>query len=67
MSVDRRTFLERTAAATAALAWPSVPPSPRADDLAPIFTEISKSATTKPWHACRSGSDNRPSPPRTAA
>jgi len=42
MSVDRRTFLERTAAATAALAWPSVPPSPRADDLAPIFTEIEK-------------------------
>ena len=42
MTVDRRTFLERTAAATAALAWPSVPPSPRADDLAPIFTEIEK-------------------------
>src|SRR5256714_366256 len=43
MSVDRRTFLERTAAATAALAWPSAPPSTRrADDLAPIFTEIEK-------------------------
>src|SRR5881398_1557418 len=43
MTVDRRTFLERTAAATAALAWPSAPPSTRrADDLAPIFTEIEK-------------------------
>ena len=43
MSVDRRTFLERTAAATAALAWPSAPPSTRrSDDLAPIFTEIEK-------------------------
>src|SRR5213082_968572 len=43
MSVDRRTFLERTAAATAALAWHSAPPSTRrADDLAPIFTEIEK-------------------------
>ncbi len=43
MSVDRRTFLERTAAATAALAWPSAPPATRrADDLAPIFTEIDK-------------------------
>src|SRR5437870_10011056 len=43
MTVDRRTFLERTAAATAALAWPSAPPSTRrADDLAPIFTEIDK-------------------------
>ena len=45
MSVDRRTFLERTAAATAALAWPSVPrPSAtrRDDDLAPIFAEIEK-------------------------
>src|SRR5256885_6314338 len=43
MSVDRRTFLERTAAATAALAWPIAPPSTRrADDLAPIFTEIEK-------------------------
>src|SRR5437879_1799642 len=43
MTVDRRTFLERTAAATAALAWPSAPPSTRrADDLVPIFTEIDK-------------------------
>src|SRR5213080_3062535 len=43
MSVDRRTFLERTAAATAALAWPSAPTATRrADDLAPIFTEIDK-------------------------
>ena len=43
MSVDRRTFLERTAAATAALAWPSAPPATRRiDDLAPIFTEIDK-------------------------
>ena len=43
MSVDRRTFLERTAAATAALAWPSAPPPTRRnDDLAPIFTEIDK-------------------------
>src|SRR3989441_7313421 len=43
MSVDRRTFLERTAAATAALAWPSAPPTTRrSDDLAPIFTEIEK-------------------------
>ena len=43
MSVDRRTFLERTAAATAALAWPSAPPpTHRNDDLAPIFTEIDK-------------------------
>src|SRR6184192_4371552 len=43
MTVDRRTFLERTAAATAALAWPSAPPSTRrSDDLAPIFTEIEK-------------------------
>src|SRR5207302_636084 len=42
MSVDRRTFLERTAAASAALAWPSAPPTRRSDDLAPIFTEIEK-------------------------
>jgi acetylornithine deacetylase/succinyl-diaminopimelate desuccinylase-like protein len=42
MSVDRRTFLERTAAATAALAWPSAPPPRRSDDLTPIFTEIEK-------------------------
>ena len=43
MTVDRRTFLERTAAATAALAWPSSPPTTRrSDDLAPIFTEIEK-------------------------
>src|SRR5437763_9112990 len=43
MSVDRRTFLERTAAATAALAWRSAPPpTRRADDRAPIFTEIDK-------------------------
>src|SRR3989475_1889861 len=43
MSVDRRTFLERTAAATAALAWPSAPPTTRrSDDLAPIFSEIEK-------------------------
>src|SRR5436305_4530493 len=43
MSVDRRTFLERTAAATAALAWPSAPTATRrADDLDPIFTEIDK-------------------------
>src|SRR5207248_2393200 len=43
MSVDRRTLPERTAAATAALAWPSAPPSTRrADDLAPILTEIDK-------------------------
>src|SRR5438477_2818686 len=43
MTVDRRTFLERTAAATAALAWPSASSSTRrADDLAPIFTEIDK-------------------------
>src|SRR5205814_397819 len=43
VTADRRTFLERTAAATAALAWPSAPPSTRrADDLAPIFTEIEK-------------------------
>ncbi len=43
MSVDRRTFLERTAAATAAVAWPGAPPSTRrSDDLAPIFTEIEK-------------------------
>jgi len=43
MTVDRRTFLERTAAATAALAWPGGPPATRrADDLAPIFTEIEK-------------------------
>jgi len=42
MSVDRRTFLERTAAATAALAWPSAPAPRRSDDLTPIFTEIDK-------------------------
>src|SRR5437870_8166155 len=44
MSVDRRTFLERTAAATAAVAWPGspLPPTRRSDDLAPIFTEIEK-------------------------
>ena len=43
MSVDRRTFLERTAAATAALAWPSTPATTRrSDDLAAIFTEIDK-------------------------
>ena len=42
MSVDRRTFLERTAAATAALAWPSAPLPRRSDDLTPIFTEIEK-------------------------
>ena len=43
MTVDRRTFLETTAAATAALAWPVAPTAPRRDDdLAPIFTEIDK-------------------------
>src|SRR5438309_1027821 len=44
MSVDRRTFLERTAAATAAVAWPGspLPPTRRSDDLAPIFSEIEK-------------------------
>jgi acetylornithine deacetylase/succinyl-diaminopimelate desuccinylase-like protein len=43
MTVDRRTFLETTAAATAAFAWPAAPTAPRRDDdLAPIFSEIDK-------------------------
>jgi acetylornithine deacetylase/succinyl-diaminopimelate desuccinylase-like protein len=43
MTVDRRTFLETTATATAALAWPAaLAATRRDDDLAPIFTEIDK-------------------------
>ena len=42
MSVDRRSFLQRSAAATAAaLAWPGARP-PSQSDLAPIFAQIEK-------------------------
>ena len=61
MPVDRRAFLETTAAAAAAaLALPRETSANRS-------SHKSNTVMTKPCNDCRNGSGSRPSPPKTAA